>query len=125
MRIEPLPKYHMLPCSFVGVGCAFEDIYKADFPGVLSEELKEDGWLNLDDANRYIREYLPVKKKQYFKRNERSKLSLFLRDNTRKCCVCVYGHFIYVNGHDYWSYFDNEDDDIVCIWYLEEEKEEI
>lgn len=118
MRIEPDSKYHGLPCSYVGTGCAYENYYGKSFEEPMFENLKDDGWSTLENTNRYIRSLLPIKKKVYYKRNERFTLREFLESNTEKCCVCVYGHFIYVNKQDYWSFFDNEDDKVVCIWYL-------
>ncbi len=118
MRIVPGKKYAYEPCSYVGVGCAFEDIKHECFNPALPEGLKDDGYLTLDNANRFIRTFLDVKKKVYYKRNERFTLQEFLEQNEEKCCVCVLGHFIYVNGHDYWSFFDNELDKVVAIWFL-------
>ncbi len=122
-RITPSAKYRGLPCSYVGTGCAYEDVFKKPFDIPLPEGLKDDGWLTLENENRYIRQYLPIKKKQYFKRNERITLWEFLETNTERCGVCVYGHFIYVNGKDYWSFFNNEEDPVVCVWYIGERKE--
>ncbi len=121
MRIEPNAKYQGLPCSFVGVGCAYEDIKHMCFCTAMPEGIKEDGYLTLDSANRFIRQFLSVKKKVYYKRDIRIPLKEFLNQNTEKCCICVLGHFIYVSGSDYWSFFDNEDDPVVCVWYLKEE----
>ena len=118
MRIEPNAKYNGIPCSYVGTGCAYENITGQVFNVPLPGELHDDGYLSLDDANRFIRKYLSVQKKVYYKRSERFTLREFLKSNEAKCCVCVYGHFIYVNGKDYWSFFDNEDDKVVCIWFL-------
>lgn len=118
MRIEPLRKFYCFPCSYVGVGCAYEDIYKEDFKALLPEELKSSGYLSLDDANRFIRKHLKVRKKVYYRRKDRFTLKEFLENNSERCCICVLGHFIYVNGKDYWSYYDNDDDPVVCIWYL-------
>jgi len=118
MRIEPDIKYQNLPCSYVATGCAYEDYFEKDFFEIIPDGLRNDGYLNLDNANKYIRKHLPVKKKQYFKRSERITLREFLSNNTARCCVCVYGHFIYVNQKDYWSFFENEDDLVVCIWFL-------
>ncbi len=120
MRITPNQKYAGLPCSYVGTGCAYEDIYKKPFIPNLPEGLKDDGYLTLDLANKFIRKYLKVRKKQYFKRTERFTLREFLEKNTEKCGICVYGHFIYANESDYWSFYDNMDDKVVCIWYLKE-----
>ena len=89
MRITPDPKYAGMPCSYVGTGCAFEDIYKKTFTPELPDGLKDDGYLTLDLANRFIRNFLKLRKKQYFKRAERVTLSKFLEKNTEKCCICV------------------------------------
>jgi hypothetical protein len=118
MRIEPGEKYYGMPCSYVGTGCAYEDIVRQTFIAPLPENVREDGYLTLEAENRYLRSILHVRKKVYFKRGERPKLRDFLKDNKEKCCVCVLGHFVYVNGCDYWSFFNNEDDAVVCIWYL-------
>ena len=117
-RITPDNKYHGLPCSYVGTGCAYEDVIGEPFPAELPCGLYDDGYLTLENENKFIRQFLPIKKKQYFKRNERITLRRFLENNNERCCVCVYGHFIYVNGKDYWSFFDNEDDMVVCVWYI-------
>lgn len=118
MRITPNNKYNGLPCSYVGIGCAYEDIYKKPFEEPMLGNLKDDGWSTLENTNKYVRSLLPVKKKVYYKRSERFTLREFLETNNAKCLVCVYGHFVYVNGEGYWSFFENEDDKIVCIWYL-------
>ena len=114
-----LPEKHLQdhPCSIVAIASAKKDLNintDTNFP----EKLREDGYLSLDDMNKLIRENLPVKKKQYFKRTERILLEDFLENNIEKCIVCVYGHYIYVSGEDYWSFFQNEKDKIVCIWFL-------
>lgn len=121
-RIKPKDKYHGKPCSYVGTGCAYEDIFKKDFTAPLPEGLEEDGYLSLDNENKYIRSLLPIKRRTYYKRTERYPLKDFLQNNEEKACVCVYGHFIYVNGHNYYSFFDNLDDPVICIWYIKEDK---
>ena len=118
MRITPNAKYLNLPCSYVGTGCAYEQYHHKPFNEPLPSNLGEDGWSTLDNTNRYIRQYLPIRKKEYFKRGQRPILKDFLSSNTEKCLVCVYGHFIYVDANDYYSFFDNEYDPIVCIWYI-------
>lgn len=125
MRFKPNNTYDGMPCSYVGTGCAYEDIYNKPFLEPLPPNLKEDGWSTLENTNKYIRNIFSgstkakIRKKVYYKRSERITLREFLEANTEKCLVCVYGHFIYVNGKDYWSFFDNEDDKVVCVWYIE------
>lgn len=118
MRITPSSKYNGLPCSYVATGCAYEDIFGKEFTEPMFDNLKEDGWSTLDNTNKYIRSILPIKKKVYYKRTERMTLRGFLSTNDKRCLVCVYGHFIYVNKKDYWSFFNNKDDMVVCVWYL-------
>lgn len=118
MRITPNPKYHGLPCSYVATGCAYEDYYKKPFSEGVPDWIRDNGYMTLEGENKFIRSLLPIRKKVYYKRNERFPLSLFLATNNERCCVCVYGHLIYVNGKDYWSFFENEDDLVVCVWYI-------
>lgn len=120
MRYDPDDKYRGLPCSYVATGTAYEDYYNTPFEEPLPEGLKESGWLTLDNENRFVRSLLPVKKKFYYKRKERFPLSEFLETNEANALVCVYGHLIYVRGHDYWSFFENEDDSVVCVWLLKD-----
>lgn len=119
MRIEPNPKYHGLPCSYVATGCAYENYYGKPFLEAIPNWIRDDGYMTLEGENKFIRQFLPIKRKVYYKRSERFPLSRFLEGNTDKCCVCVYGHLVYVNGKDYWSFFDNENDPVVCVWYIQ------
>ena len=114
-----LPEKHLQdsPCSIVAIVSAKKDL-NIKTETVFPEKLRENGYLDLNSMNKLIRENLPVKKKQYFKRTERILLEDFLKDNIEKCIICVYGHYIYVNKEDYWSFFPNEKDKIVCIWFL-------
>lgn len=120
MRITPSPKYNGKPCSYVGTGCAYEDTTGKPFTAQLPADLKQDGYLTLESMNRFIRQHLPIRKKTYYKRSERKTLSQFLENNEDRAAVCVLGHFLYVKGKDYWSFFDNENDPVVCVWYIKE-----
>lgn len=119
MRHTPSQHFWGKPCSYVGVGCAFENICHQYFHEPFPEGLRKDGYLSLNNCDKYIRKYLSVVKKQYLKKPERMTLKDFLSENTEKCLVCVQGHFLYVSGEDYWSYFKNEFDPVICIWYLD------
>lgn len=121
MKHIPSDKYRGMPYSYVATGCAYENVKGELFLEPLPEGLKNSGYLSLDSENRYLRSLLPVKKKVYYKRAERVSLKDFLDGNDEKCVVCVYGHLVYVSGKDYWSYFQNEDDPVVCVWYIKEE----
>ena len=117
-RVPPNKRFLNKPCSYVGVGIAYEKLNKSIFKGEVSEKCDNTGYLSLNNANEYIREYLPVKKKAYYKRGERPILEDFLASNYDRCIICVYGHFIYADGDKYWSFFNNDKDEIVCVWYL-------
>ena len=121
VRKIPNDKYLLYPCSYVGTGCAYEDIKHKPFQPDLPSGLREDGYLSLDGENCFLRQFLKVRKKVYFRRSERIPLREFLQSNTEKCAICVLGHFLYASGKDYWSFFDNDDDPVVCVWYLKEE----
>ena len=122
MRITPVDKFQNLPCSYVGTACAYEDLFHIPFPGNLPDGLRKDGYLPLKKMDTYIRQYLPVKKKIYYSKKQRIPLRKFLQYNKSPAGVCVYGHFIYVNNENYTSFFDNEEDPVVCIWYLDKKE---
>jgi len=121
MRYEPDPKFRELPCSMVGTGCAYEYL-KGDYFSTARKNypfgLKPDGYLSLDLEDKYIRQFLSVKKKRYYKKDERITLSEFLKTCKEPAAICVLGHFIFAAGGDYWSFFDNDNDLVVCVWYL-------
>lgn len=121
MRHEPHQKYNCFPCSVVGTGTAYEYLTGKEFPMTMPKGINPDGYLPLKDEDAYIRQFLTVKKKKYFQRKERITLSEFLNNNKDAVAVCVLGHFIFVDGSDYWSFFNNECDMVVCAWYLERE----
>lgn len=118
MRLIPDSRFAGMPCSYTGTATAYGKTTGKVFVHPFPEGLKKDGWLTLDDENKYIRKYLSIRKKQYFKRGERVKLRDFLESNSEKCCICVLGHFLYADGKDYWSFFNNDNDDVVCVWYI-------
>lgn len=113
MRLSPSRKMDDLPCSMVTIGCATENI-NPEIP----EGLKKDGYLSLDAMNRYIRKNLNVRKKEYFKRGIRPILKDLLNHNKEKAVICVEGHYIYADGENYYSFLENDNDSIVCIWWL-------
>ncbi len=118
MRKTPHRIYNDFPCSMVAVGCALGE----DKDKVISRAigLKNDGYLTLDNMNKYIRSLLDVQKKEYFKRGERMTLEELLKGNERRAVVCLLGHYVYIDHEDYWSFFKNEMDEVVCIWWLKE-----
>ena len=101
------------PCLVTALYCAtglFESPH--GYPN-----LKKDGYATLSAANKWIRENLDIKTRTDYKRGERPKLKDLHLDG--QAVVCVLGHYIFLDHETYWSFFDNEDDDIVVVWILE------
>lgn len=120
-RITPDDVYLDLPCSMVAVGCALGDkgAVLAAEDGLRSPELHSDGYLSLDGLNRLIRANMAVKKMEYFKRGERPTLYNWAHEHIgQRAVICLLGHYIYFNGYDYFSYFENDDDPVVKVWYI-------
>lgn len=119
-RITPKPVYGGAPCSVVAVGCAMG---QRAVP-FASDELHLDGYLSLDGMNRYVRKYLPVKKRMNFKRGHRPILIDFVGSlEGQAAVICVKGHYIYFNGKDYYSFFGNDYDEVICAWVLRRKME--
>ncbi len=120
IRKEPKGFLHGVPCSIVAVTTACDLIkgttYTENYP-----ELKENGWSTLEETNKYLRANLKVKRKTYFKRSERVRLKdLHFKG---KAIVCVYGHLIYLENETYYSFFNNENDKVVCVWEISDKNE--
>ena len=105
-----------MPCVMVAVNSALGACKnETDHP-----ILKDDGYCTLQNANKYIRKYLPVKKRIDYKRGARPKLKdlpIF-----EPAIVCVLGHYLYWHGNGvYESCFDNKEDDVVSVWILDQD----
>ncbi len=101
------------PCFFVALSCAFGR-------SVYGDPSHEDGYVTLKDANVLIRKYFKVKRTITYKKSERPKLKDITKGNSEKAIVCVLGHYVYMEGRIYRSFFNNDDDEVVKIWYLDE-----
>ena len=113
-RIVPSDSLVNMPCSVVAVTCAAKTT-----PMGLSDyldKLRDDGYASLDRANRFIRDNVRVKKRINYVRSERVKLKDLHLDG--EAVVCVKGHFLYLDHETYWSFFDNENDDVVTVWLM-------
>lgn len=114
-RREPAAIFDGFPCSQVAVGTAIRA-----FPPKPTG-LKPDGYLPLADMNRYIRSMLPVVKAESFRRGQRPTLKEFLENHTGRSVILVEGHFLYAEGHTYWSFLRNAHDPVVQVWHLKGE----
>lgn len=122
MRFEPSRKFLGFPCSIVGTGTAYEYMTRQYFSldeKVYPEGLNSSGYLSLRNEDKYIRRFLQVKKKVYFEKPDRITLKEFIRRNKEPAAICVVGHFIFAADGDYWSFFNNDEDRVVCVWFLE------
>lgn len=111
IRHTPPDEYKHDPCSIVGIGCATEK-------HLHFSTSHADGYMTLRDMNKIVRENCTVKKRIDYKRGQRPKLRDLHLDG--RALVCVYGHFLYVDREEYWSFFDNEDDEVVAVWLLKD-----
>ena len=112
-RRDPPPMFRGVPCSMVAVGTA-----TGAMP-TRPDGLRPDGYLSLARMNRYIRDMIPASKKVQFPRANRPTLKEFLEASDRRAIVCVLGHYVYADGHTYWSFLRNAKDRVVAVWYLE------
>ena len=118
-RIVPKDFYLDLPCSVVSIGCASEMLYGSFDYGKIkefSEQASANGnYATLRSVNVQVRKFLKVKKYTYYSRAERKTLKEF---SGIKAVVCVLGHYVFLNGGTYYSYFDNGNDKVVAVWEL-------
>ena len=105
------------PCLIVATACAVGG--KENLRGY--PVLKKDGYATLKSANKWIRQNLKIKKRTDYRRGERPKLKDLHLDG--KAIVVVLGHYIYLDHERYWSFFDNENDDVVTTWEIKNEAE--
>ncbi len=78
----------------------------------------DKGYCTLYSQNRCIRELFKVKKYTYFKREERKKLKDLNINGIN--IICVSGHYISTCDNEYYSFFDNDNDDVIAIWELKD-----
>ena len=114
------------PCIVVAIYCALHYGFNKQEVKV-SVPVNKEGYCTLATMNKTIRQYFKVSKYLYFKRKERMTLEQedkwFGAFKDSKAIVCVEGHYIFVNGTDYhyYSYFNNDNDKVVAIWFLEDD----
>ena len=117
--IVPKPFYKGLPCSVVSIGCASELLrgtFDYDKIKMFSEMAsRNNNYATLRSVNEQVRKFFNVKRYTYYTREQRKKLKEYHFENA---IVCVYGHFVFVHGDTYYSFFDNDDDRVVAVWEL-------
>ena len=119
-RITPDDIYRGLPCSIVALGCALGCADLETASSLCSDKIKEDGYLSLNGMNTLIRAHTAVKKVAYFRNGKRPALRDFAHANEgHRAIICLFGHFVYFDGHNYYSFFKNGSDPVVQVWYLD------
>lgn len=116
MRIEPDQKYSEIPCSYASLYIAMDVFRKTDPKPVVPDGTS---YLTLDAADRLFKKYFPRARRYYYNKDNRVILNLFLQTNNQKVIICVKGHYLFANGRNYYSFFDNNLDEIIGIWYLQ------
>lgn len=111
---DPSGRLNGMPCLVVAVDLA-KGIIQSPYGW---PELRENGYASLNAANAWIRENFPVKKRKDYRQGRRPKLKDLHLDGM--AIVCVYGHYIFVDHELYWSFFDNDEDEVVAVWELDE-----
>lgn len=126
-RIIPYKVYDGIPCSVVAVGCAMgitdttgvNRLLESALNGLFGAKLHDDGYLPLDGLNGLIRANMPVRRREIFRKGERPSLNKFVQEHLgQPAVICVLGHYLYFDGANYYSFFDNDTDAVVSVWYL-------
>lgn len=111
------PYLPTLPCSQIALMCAAEDMVVP--LTVQPPKVDKVGYCRLQDMNQVIRKVFPQARFIYVNRAFRNTLSHLIAGHQGiKMIICVQGHFIYFNGSDYYSYFNNDNDTVIAIWML-------
>lgn len=118
-RILPDEIFRGAPCSTVAVGCALHVTNRNALRSLVSKELHDDGYLSLAGMNRLVRANLSVVRRVDYRRGQRPTLRDFCHKYVGRAIVCVEGHFLYVEGGNYYSFFFNGSDRVVCVWFID------
>jgi len=105
------------PCSILALGLAISKAkLKVDEVGI---KVDKNGYCQLRNIDDAIRIHFKVEQYRYYREFTRRKLSDFI-EFPGQYIVCVKGHYIYVDGSNYYSFFDNDEDMVVAYWKLGE-----
>ena len=124
MQITPNERFSGKPCSMIALYYAYRQIYKQNIAVEEIVRTRPDGYLALSKMNMYINLLFHVKKAKQYGSSKRFALKEFIQSNDKQCIVCVLGHYIFVDGKNYFSFFNNDYSKVVKIWELDKIKEE-
>ena len=120
-QIIPGDAYRGLPCSIVSMGCALGYTTLGEISALVAPGVHSDGYLSLKNMEALIKAHSAIDCKTYYKREKRPTLREFAHANEgRRAIICLLGHFVYFDGHDYHRFFKNGNDPVVQVWYLED-----
>lgn len=119
MQITPNERFNGKPCSMVALYYAYRNVYKQNISVEEIVKARPDGYLALSKMNMYINLLFHVKNAKQYGKNKRFFLKELLQNNDKKLIVCLLGHYIFVDGKNYFSYFCNDYDKVVKVWVLE------
>ena len=121
----PDPNWISLPCSICAVKTALDfwvpPKLKDDFKEINIPDgfvVKKDSYVTLNSMNKLIRSNLPVRKRVNFKKGERPLLKDYIPNNQETAIICCLGHYIYQEYDKYYSFYNNDNDEVVSVWIL-------
>lgn len=112
--MRKVPKVYLAnePCLVTALCCATGSLDRLHGYPVL----RKDGYATLASANKWIRANLKIRKRTDYKRGQRPKLKDLHLDG--QAVVCVFGHYVFLDKETYWSFFENEEDEVVAVWEM-------
>lgn len=125
IRISPgnlFQENEYMPCSIVALSCATK-IHPEWFYDRYRGHIRKDGYMSLNNMKKMVKDYYRVVKSVYLENGKRVALKDFKFEPSKQYIVCVLGHYIYLSTKTkdltYYSYFNNEDDDVIEVWEIE------
>lgn len=112
LRKNPPAVCDGIPCILAAIGTV-KPLSQIE---IIPDSINPTGYTRLDAANRLIRKNLSVKKSIEYRRGNRPKLKELHLDG--QAIVCVLGHYLYLDRETYYSFFENENDEVIRIWML-------
>lgn len=117
-RYDPKEAYSYLPCSLVAM-YQVRDLLRLKIEPV-SPLTNKEGYATLQAVNKAIKQSFKCKRYVYIAKNKRYTLNDFKENGL--FIVCVLGHYLVVENKKYYSFFNNDNDEIVAFWEIEKWK---
>lgn len=122
--------YYGLPCILVAIDQAYKCFDKEfparkmlEFPLFKNNELfYKNGYCSLRKARECINYLFKVKSYKFIKGERRKPLKDY--DLIGKYIILVKGHYVASWNNTYFSIFNNDNDEVVALWELEEAEDE-